>query len=273
MRKSILPIISVVLATSLASLTSAQSSRASASEKAAAPGEFLLSWDYGNPSEIQIAAKRLELAEQRFKAGNIPQEVIEENRLQLDRIIKSAPRLLTIRSGGGPLSAFLSAASKDHERTINLINTGDAADLETPLPPFVLRYVTWGTVLSVLDNFLQPRGLNLRFLGGDSPDPNLAKSVVYVLQHNGSSPSASQSSQPAFESFQLSELIHGDQTLEAIIDLIESAWRFQSGKPDLAGLRMRFHPETKILLVSGPGPATGIAKQVVASLRKNPVQR
>lgn len=273
MRNPLLQILAVVLATSFTSLTLAQPPRASASEKTAAPGEFLLTWSLSDPAELDLAAKRLELAEARFNRGELQKDELEQIRIITGKMVKNPPALLTIRSGGGPLSAFLAAASKDRERTINLINAGDAADLETQLPPFVLRNVTWATVLNVLDNFLQPRGLRLNFVGGDHPDLNLAKSVVCVLRRNENSPGAFQSSQTTFESLQLSELIHGEQTIETIVDLIEAAWRFQSGKRDLAGLRMQFHPGSNILLISGPGPAIGVAKQVIASLRKNPVQR
>ncbi|MEO6246427.1 MAG: hypothetical protein ABIQ12_13415 [Opitutaceae bacterium] len=272
MRKSLLPILSLVLATSLASLASAQPARAKTSDQTAGPGEFLLYWTYSDSSEIEIATKRLDLAKQRFEAGNLSQEELDESRIVMERIYKNVPRLLTIRSGGGPLSAFLAAASKDHERTINLINAGDAADLETPLPPFVLRNVTWGTVLSVLDNFLQPRGLNLRFVGGDHPDPNHAKSVVCVLRHAENSPDANRPPQPVFESFQLGEFITAEQTVDAIVDAIRTAWELDPAH-DAAALRVKFHPATKLLLVSGPGPAAGIAKQVVARLRNSPVQR
>jgi hypothetical protein len=272
MRKFILRSVVVAFCTSFAALASAQPSRANAPENAAAPGVFLFRWDYADASEIEIAAKRLELAEQRFKSGSFPQQAIDEERIQMERIYKNAPHLLTIRSGGGPLSAFLAAASNDFERTFNLINAGDRADLETELPPFVLRNVTWETVISVLDNFLQSRGLNLRFVGGDSPNPSLAKSVVCVLRHTDNALDAKRWSQPVFESFQLDEYIGAQQSIEVIVDAIRTAWELDPAH-DTKALRLKFHPATKILLVSGPTPATGIAKQVVAGLRKNPVQR
>ncbi len=272
MIKSILQILAVVLATSLASLASAQPSRTNTSEKAAEPGEFLLAWSLSDLAELEFAAKRLELAEARFNRGELQKDELEHMRIIMGRTVKNAHALLTIRSGGGPLSAFLAAASKDSERTINLINAGDAADLETQLPPFVLRNVTWGTVLNVLGNFLQPRGLDLRFVGGDHPDLNLAKSVVCVLRRIDQPQSVKASSQPEFESLQISDCITDKQTFEIIANAIVTAWEFDP-RHIPKSLRLKFHPASGILLVSGPAPATAIARQIVAELRKNPVQR
>lgn len=264
-----------VLAASLASLafpSSAQSARYTPAGKAAAPGEFLLSWDFSDPWYQEFAEKDLAMAEQQFKSGKIPQEHFDRIRMDVERTYQAAPRLLTIRSGGGSLRAFLDAAANDRERTFTVINAGDAADLETPLPPFVLRNVTWGTLIGVLDNFLQPRGLFLRHVGGDHTDPGVAKSVVCILRRDPDSADAKQPPPPAFEAFQVGDYLTAEQTVDVVVDAIRTAWQLDPARDPLA-LRVKFHPATKILLVTGPAPALAVAKQVVASLRKNPVPR
>lgn len=266
-------ILTAVVAMAVVTLSPAQRTRIGATEKAATSGEFLLSWEISDPSDLEFAAKDLDLAEQHFKSGKIPQEHLDQSRMRLERAHRTAHRLLTIRSGGGTLRAFLDAAAKDPERTLTVINAGDAADLETPLPPFVLRNVTWGTVIGVLDNFLQPRGLFLRHVGGDRSDPGVAKSVVCILRQAPNSAETKQPPLPAFESFQIGDYILAEQTIDVIADALRTAWREVDPRSDPSALRVKFHPPTKILLVSGPAPALTVARQVVASLRKNPVPR
>ena len=115
-----------------------------------------------------------------------------------------------------------------------------------------------------------PASSNTRQSG--APDGRVSQSVVCVLRSTDSASDAKRASQPAFESYQLAEFIYADQTLEVIFDAIYTAWSIDP-KHDPASLRLKFHPGTKLLFVSGPAPATTITRQVVAGLRKNPVPR
>jgi hypothetical protein len=240
------------------------------------PAKFELRASLTTTPELIQATKRLELAQQRLRTGLVSSEEVSELSYQRQAIERRAPVLFTLRSLGGPLSALVDATSSvgrySDTLSFTLINAGEPADLETQLPPFTLNNANWGTIIGVLGSFLASRGLDLRFVGGDSPNPAEARSVVCVLRRTENSPDAKHPPQPAFESFQLADYINPQQSIEAIVDAIRTAWELDPAH-DAKALRLKFHPATKILLVSGPAPATGIAKQVVGGLRKNPVQR
>ena len=265
--KKILPhFLTFALVALIAGPASAQPA-SSKSQSVTPPGKFRFTWSWTQTPEIERAAERLKSVQQRFKTGNASQEEVSELQFMFEDAERRVPIHLTVESGSGPLSAFLAAASENTDRSFTLINAGDPADLETQLPPFVLRDVNWGTVIGVLDNLLLTRGLNLRFVGGDNHDPSLAKSVICVLRPTEMPQAARRSTQPEFESFQLADYISANQTLEVIVDAIRTAWELDPTH-DATALRVKFHPATKILLVSGPSPATSIAKQVVSGLRK-----
>ncbi|MCX6956803.1 MAG: hypothetical protein NTV51_32155 [Verrucomicrobia bacterium] len=237
------------------------------------PGKFDLRASFTTPPELIQMAKRLELAQQRYQQGVGAPDEVTELKYQLESIERRAPVLFALESPGGPLSAFVAATSTidrySSTLSFTLINAGEPADLETPLPPFALSNANWGTIIGVLDSFLATRGLSLKFVGGNIANPAEARSVVCVLRRLEPTADAKRAGRPELDSFQIGDNIFKDQTVEVIVDAIRSAWELEPTN-DPAALRIKFHPATKLLLVSGPAPATHIARQVILGLRKKP---
>lgn len=233
------------------------------------PAKFELGVSRIDPPELTQAYRRLESAQQRFRSGNLSKEELAELSYQVEILEQRTPFALLLHSAGGPLSAFLEATSSSRGGvSFTLINAGDPADLETPLPPFTLKNANWAIIIGVLESFLESRGLGLKFVGGDSPNPAEAKSVICVLRRLDPTADAKRT-RSELESFQISDNIFKDQTVEVIVDAIRSAWELEPTNDPVA-LRIKFHPATNLLLVSGPGSATHIARQVIAGLKKKP---
>lgn len=247
----------------------------SAAEKPAAPEakstpKFQLSWTRIPPPEQKVAVERVKSAEARVLSGTGSNQELMGLRGDLENIENRAAYRFTIQSAGGTLREFIAATSISSEVSFTLINAGEPIDLETPLPPFSLRNVSWATVVEVLANFLATRGLQLKHTGLGNSDN--AAAVICVLRRDRPMAELDRLSQPEFESFQLAEQIHDTQTVDLIVDAIRTAWTLDSTH-DPKALLLKFHPGTKMLFVSGPGPATTIARQVIGGLRKNPVSR
>ncbi len=236
------------------------------------PPKFQLSWTRLEPPELKFVAEKLKLADARYLTGTGSNEEVIGLRQDLERIEERAPYRFTIESKGGTLREFLAATSIGSEVTFTLVNAGEPVDLETALPPFNLRNVHWETVIEVLSNFLAARGLQLKLAGSDTSNPAESKSVICVLRRDRSFAEPNRPAPSEFDSFQLSEQIHDTQTVDVIVDAIRSAWELDPSR-DPKALLLKFHPATKMLFVSGPGPATTIARQVIGGLRKNPVSR
>lgn len=240
----------------------------SGADTKSAPKKFEISYTTIDTPEFKSAYKKYTAFKKRFESGEVSKEEFEEIQFGLEAAERRLPNLIRIKSQGGPLSAFFEAAGQGDAFTV--INTADPADLETPLPPFELKNSNWGTIIGVLGHLLNPRGLDLRFVGGDNPDPAAAKTVVCVLRRTDAASDAKRTARAELESFQIGDYIFKDQTMEVIVDAIRSAWELEPTN-DPAALRIKFHAATKLLLVSGPAPATNIARQVIAGLKKKPV--
>lgn len=234
---------------------------------------FTIYWHRSVPHELTELANQAQIIEREVKKGNVPPEQLSGLHSRIEYIVRRAPPLITVRSKGGPLSGFITAASKLKEISFTLINAADPADLETPIAPFELSNANWGTVINVLGTFLRSRGLELRVVGGDDPNFAEASTIVCVLNHTEESRVAGHRAQQSeFESLQLGEHIDDAQTIEVIVDAIRAAWELDPAR-DPAALRLRFHPATKLLLVSGPAPASLVVRQVIGGLQKKTVQR
>ncbi len=138
---------------------------------------------------------------------------------------------------------------------------GDPADMATSLPAFSLQNASPDLFARSLGQFLESRGLHLIPSGYSVPGTK----DVYVVQRF-SSKSPRQMSGDAFEPIQLAPYL-AEQNIDDIIGAIRAAWELDPGH-DAAALRLKFHPPTSILLVSGPGEATNLALKVVGSLKR-----
>lgn len=245
--------------------------RLTAADTKDTPSKFQLSWTRIPPPELKFVLEKIKLAENRLRQGVGTNEELIGLRGDLENIENRTGYLFTIQSAGGTLREFIAAASiGGSEVSFTLINAGEPIDLETPLPPFSLRNVSWATVVEVLANFLATRGLQLKHTGLGNSDQ--AKSVICVLRRDRGFAEPNAPAQSEFDSFQLTEQINDTQTVDVIVDAIRTAWTLDPAR-DPKALLIKFHPGTKMLFVTGPGPATTIARQVIGGLRKNPVSR
>ena len=218
------------------------------------------------PPEFDVEMQKLrrlrELAEKKLVT---PEEVTVQASI-VERLSRGGIEQITLRSEGGTLGELVNVTSGDRSLSLTLINAGEPSDLEAKLPPFTLQRVHWGTVIDVLSKLLASQGLELSYSGGDANNPVEAKSVICVLRRIVPA-TADGLPQSTFAAIRLSDHIFRDQTVDAITDIIRTAWKMDP-KRDASALQLQFHPTTKILLVSGPSPAATIAREIIESLPK-----
>lgn len=268
-----IPLLAAALSLAIAAATHAQPS--SAKQKTPAPDspKFTLQWFQPTTPELTAYEREASSIARRQKVGEATQEQLEAALARVEHAQKRTPYLLNIESLGGTLAEFASLASRASEMSLTVINAGEPADLQTVIPPFTLRNAHWGTVVNVLATFLEMRGLDFKLVGGDNPNLSEARSIVCMLRRIQPAPGdKNRAPSMDFDSIQLHEHIHGTQTIDVIVDAIRTAWELDPTR-DAAALRLKFHPPTKLLLISGPAPAGAVVHRVIGGLRKNPVQR
>jgi hypothetical protein len=252
-----------------AGLTSGAPLHAADTPAAAQSRNFTFAWTPAPFPELDFLKERLQEISNRYKAGMADKRELAEVERQWRQLDEHRPYRFAVRSEGGPLRELLAEMGRDKEINLSVINAGDSSDLDLVLPAFELRNANWSMLIEVLSNFVATRGLLLKLAGSDYPNLDLAKTVLCVMRRN-EAPEARRSSDSAFESFQLADYIHRAQTVDVVVDAIRGGWALVPGS-DQAALRIKFHPETKLLLVSGPASATQVARQIVAGLQKKPV--
>ena len=165
---------------------------------------------------------------------------------------------------GGPVSQLITALSKIEGVSLNIIGVDETADFSrVELPAFSLRNVNLITLTEVLRSFLEPRGFDLRPVGG-SPNPN---SMVMMLKRI-EAPKPPKHPPTEFQSFRLSPFLEV-QTVDDIVGAIRVGWELDPAH-DPKALNLKYHPGTSILLVSGPSDALRVTESVVRQLKFNP---
>lgn len=224
---------------------------------------------FKRPSTPFTAAAERDLAEVKrlHDQGNLSSHEMSLVQTRMEDAVRQRPYIFSVQSRSGPLRELVEAFTQLKGVSLNLINAGEPSDLDAPLPPFTLRDARWGTIFDVLANLLELQGLQLKLAANEIDGSPL---VCVLRPIEGLSPR--RASGPDFDAFQLSDQISEAQTIDYIVDAIRTAWTLNPAR-DPDQLRLRFHPATNLLLVSGPTPAAAVAKQVVAALAKNRVQR
>jgi hypothetical protein len=162
---------------------------------------------------------------------------------------------ITINFTGGSVADLVALLNKIDAPGFNLI--GEKEDLATPLPPFSLRDVSPNAFAMGLRQILEPRGITVMAEGNE----------MFVLRRLGTLRSPALEPQ-RFESFQLASYLE-KQSIDDIVGAIRAAWELNpQNKPD--ALQLKFHPPTKLLLVSGSGEAVMIASKVISTLSGAP---
>ena len=172
--------------------------------------------------------------------------------------LSSQPVFFNVEFPGGPVSRLIGQVATVKGVSINIIATADQADLGTVLPAFTLRNATVVSVFEVARVMLVDRGLDLSTAGGF--DHN---SVTLLLRRLEPKPSSHSSD--IFSSYQLGQYL-SYQSIDDIVAAIHTAWELNPAH-DSAALKLKFHPPTAILLVSGPPEAVSLAGNVLSQLR------
>ena len=253
----------------LALTTTARSTAAEKSKPTGASANFELSWTHPSTPMVQAARTKLQRYEQLEQKGGALKEDVAQMRLEFEDVERHTPYALTLLSRGETLREFIATMAAAEEVSMTVINAGEPADLETPLPPFNLRNANWGTVIEVLANFLATRGLQLKLAGSEAPDLLASKSVVCVLRRVESA--APNRIEPThFESFPVAQYLT-EQSIDDIVSAIRTGWELDPAH-ERDALRIKFHPATSILLVSGPPMATNIAGKIISQLKRAPTK-
>lgn len=160
---------------------------------------------------------------------------------------------LNLNFTGGTVADLVALLNKLDAPGFNLM--GEREDMAAPLPAFSLREVSPGAFAMALKQLLEPRGLTVM----------AEQNEMFVLRKT----STLRAAEPTmFESFQLAPFL-GEQSIEDIVAAIRTAWELNpQNKPE--ALQLKFHPPTKLLLVSGTPMATMVASKVISTLAKTP---
>jgi hypothetical protein len=162
---------------------------------------------------------------------------------------------INVEFPGGTLGELIDLLSKDEGSAINVI--GEKADLGTEIPAFALTNADRPSLAGALDNLLVARGLRL-----------LPSGTVFVLQRRVAEQKNTATEPPNFGSFQLAARLSKELTVDHIVNAIQEAWNLDPTH-DPKALRIKYHPATTILLVSGPPAAIDIAGRVIAALPRS----
>ncbi len=171
---------------------------------------------------------------------------------------------LTIDFPGGNLRALLDALP--HEAgafSFNVISAGDARDVDAALPPFSLRNASLETLFGVVKQLIESKGFNLT--DTDAASRRIINSVVCVLSRRDVPQAVKRIEPTLFDSFPLGAYLN-DQSIDDIVGAIRAGWELNPAH-DRDALRLKFHPPTAILLVSGPPDAIAVANKVISQLK------
>jgi len=162
-------------------------------------------------------------------------------------------RQISIDFAGGSIAQLVAMVNKLGGPGFNLI--GEKEDLGMELPSFSVRNVTPIAFAMALRQLLEPRGLTVI----------VEQNEMFVLRRL----STMRGLEPMrFESFQLAPYLE-KHSIDEIVAAIRMAWELNpQNKPD--ALQLKFHPPTKLLLVSGTGEAIMVASKVISTLAGAP---
>lgn len=186
---------------------------------------------------------------------------------KIEELERMEPWFISIDFPGGSLKQFLDAFPKEKEPfSFTVIGAGDASDFTVGLPAFSLHNAKLETVFGVVRRLLDSKGYELT--DTDSGSRRIVNSVVGVLSRRDV-PHAAQHVPPTlFDSFPLAAAL-ADHSIDDIVGAIRAGWELDPAH-DANALRLKFHPPTSILLVSGPPDALMVAAKVVAQLPHAP---
>lgn len=174
------------------------------------------------------------------------------------------PILINIDFRGGSLRDFVNQVSTIKDVSLNLVGVTKELENAAQLPPFSLRNAHINTVVQVVRELLEPQHIHLNVAGhGDN-------SIVAVVSHRPPPTPKQPEVATLTEPFQLEKYLAA-QSVDDIVGAIRMAWESNPIiHPD--SMRLKFHPGTSILIVSGPPYAIEVARKVISSLKIPPTK-
>jgi len=171
--------------------------------------------------------------------------------------IKSEPTLTLDFPGGSLGDLIKTVEGMSGEPALNVI--GEKAALATEVQAFTVRNANRDIVLMAIGQLLRSKGVRLEAVGNG----------VFIVSSDASRdrrpPRAK--TEAIFDSFQLGGIIDEQQSVDNIVDAIRTAWTLNPAH-EANALQLKFHPGTKLLLVSGPPDAVEMTRQVIRSLHE-----
>lgn len=215
--------------------------------------------------QLGRVSRAIDLLTQQDKVGALP----KEGQLELANLRSEYANLqdetryqLNIEFPGGPLSDLLEAIKGPV--SLNVISPGSTNLIKTvELPAFALRNANLLTLTKVVVNLVETQGYKVQIV-----DDSHHNRLIAMLSKPGGA-SAPTTSPAAFESIQLDGHLQSGLTVDTIVEAIRTAWELDP-KNDREALKLKYHPPTKILLVSGPIQAIIVTKTVIGSIGRKP---
>lgn len=163
---------------------------------------------------------------------------------------------------GGSIEKLVKSISSSSGAIFNVI--GEKADLATEIPAFSLRNADGESLANALNQLIAARGLNLKRAPGGSLRGSRGETnfPIYLLARRSDEQST------AFDSFQLEPFLE-KQSIDDIVSAIRTLSGLNPANPP-DGLQLKFHPATKLLLVSGTPEAILVASKVISTLSGAP---
>lgn len=158
---------------------------------------------------------------------------------------------------GGSIDQLVKSISTAGGGTFNVV--GEKADLATEIPAFSLRNADGESLANALSQLVVPRGLNIIRAPGPNFGPKGPTNFpIYVLVKRNAI------DRPMTKSFQVGPYLD-KQSVDDIVVAIRTLWELNPGNRPEA-LQIKYHPPTKLLLVSGTPEAIMAAAEVISNL-------
>ena len=181
---------------------------------------------------------------------------------------------------GGTAQELVAALKKNFDPAPNVIIPPKLKD--TPVPEFELQNVTLADMFQALNSLSEDKSVHWQLSGSSEP--------IWVLNPVGSS-NADASPQPGYPGARYGMMPSVDPLtgmpinpgptcqilpvgkylkqykIEDITTAVKTAWSMMG---DDAGAKMKYHTDTKLLIVVGTPEQLGVLTQVLASLEANP---
>lgn len=165
------------------------------------------------------------------------------------------PSVESLDFKGGTLADFVDAANASGS-SFNLVAHGD--HLKMAVPPFSVRNVAPAALAQALDHLLRPQGVSVSSIYMPASEPIFTVTPTQRPRPNN-----------LIHAFQLAPFLDSIP-VEEIVSAIRTAWELTPGRaPD--ELVVKYHPGTKLLLVSGPQEAVEMADLIVRRLTPNEI--